>query len=328
MTGDETPLLSVRDLKMHFPVGKPLLPEMRVPMLRAVDGISFDLMPGEALGIVGESGCGKSTLGRALLNLQPATAGEIRWQGEKLPPAGSASMREMRRHMQIIFQDPLASLDPHLTIERIIGLPLRTFQPELSAADVRRQVHQMMERVGLPLSAAQLFPHQFSGGQCQRIGIARALILRPKLIICDEPTSALDVSVQARIINLLLELRRDYGLSLLFISHNLAVVRHLCDRVMVLYLGQMMEIGPADDLFANPRHPYTRSLLAAAPRIAADGTASLPDLGLQGEPPSPLDPPKGCPFITRCAQAATECNQPAPLKWAHGNQSQVACHLA
>jgi oligopeptide transport system ATP-binding protein len=301
---------------------------MRVPVVRAVDGISFDLMPGEALGIVGESGCGKSTLGRAILNLQPATAGEISWQGRKFPAIGSTEMRAMRRHMQIIFQDPLASLDPHLTVESIIGLPLRTFQPELGAAEIRRQVHQIMERVGLPLSAARLYPHQFSGGQCQRIGIARALVLRPRLIICDEPTSALDVSVQAQIINLLLELRHEYGLSLLFISHNLTVVRHLCDRVLVLYLGKVVESAPATDLFANPRHPYTRSLLAAAPRITSDGTAHLPDLGLRGEPPSPINPPRGCPFVTRCALATAQCDAPPELASKIGGKSMVACHFA
>ena len=247
-------LLSVRDLKVHFPIGKGLLTGAK-GAVKAVDGISFDLNPGETLGIVGESGCGKSTLGRAILRLTKPTDGTVVWLGKDFFALDKASLRKARRELQIIFQDPLASLDPRMTVGAIIARPLRTFHPELSRAETDARVKEAMAQVGLAPEMMRRYPHEFSGGQCQRIGIARAMILRPKLIVCDEPVSALDVSIQAQIINLLRKLQRELGLSLLFISHNLSVVRHISHRVMVLYLGKVMELAERDAFYANPMHP-------------------------------------------------------------------------
>jgi oligopeptide transport system ATP-binding protein len=253
--GMVAPLLSVRDLKVHFPLRRPPLLGGPVPAVRAIDGVSFDLAAGETLGIVGESGCGKSTLGRAVLRLVKATSGSVVWLGRDLFDLGPGALRSERRHMQIIFQDPLASLDPRMTVGQIVERPLKNFHPELSRRERRTRVLEMLGHVGLAPEHAGRYPHEFSGGQCQRIGIARAMVLRPKLIVCDEPVSALDVSIQAQIINLLMRLQREFGLSLLFISHNLSVVRHISHRVMVLYLGKVMEVAERDDLYARPLHP-------------------------------------------------------------------------
>jgi oligopeptide transport system ATP-binding protein len=259
-------LLSVRDLKVYFQVRDAKdWPWTASRTLKAVDGMSFDVVEGETLGVVGESGCGKLTLARAILNLIPATAGSIRWQGTEMAGASAARWLALRRDVQMIFQDPLASLDPRMTIAQIIAEPLRTHHPELSPAQTMERVRDMMQRVGLTQQQINRYPHEFSGGQCQRIGIARALILQPKLIICDEPVSALDVSIQAQIINLLRELQQSMGLALIFIAHDLAVVKHISHRILVMYLGHEMEVAGKHALYAQPRHPYTRALLSAIP---------------------------------------------------------------
>ena len=292
--------------------------------MRAVDDVSFDLAAGETLAIVGESGCGKSTLGRAVLRLLPAAAGRVVWLGQDLHALDAKAMRARRRDLQIVFQDPLAALDPRLTIGESIGEPLLALRPDLNAAARRARVGELLRQVGLDAAMADRYPHEFSGGQCQRIGIARALAPEPRLIVCDEPLSALDVSIQAQIVNLLRHLQRDLDLSLLFITHNLAVVRRIAHRAMVLYLGRVAEIGPTDELFAAPRHPYTAALLAAAPvpdpSIERNRTRPI----LQGDPPSPLNPPSGCVFRTRCPCADDLCaaERPVLTGGAHG----FACH--
>ncbi len=318
-------ILRVEDMKVHFPVrvgagwGGKTLP------LKAVDGVSFLLRRGETLGIVGESGCGKSTLGRAILRLIDPTAGQVAWLGEDLASLDKAAMRQKRRQMQIIFQDPLASLDPRLTIGEIIAEPLRELEPTLKRAERRARVEDAMARVGLLPQMINRYPHEFSGGQCQRIGIARAIVVRPALIICDEPVSALDVSVQAQVVNLLMDLQRDLGLSLLFISHDLSVVRHICHRVLVLYLGRVMELASSRALFDQPRHPYTKALISAVP-IPDPEVAHRPIL-LEGDLPSPLAPPSGCVFRTRCRYATDKCAQIRPaLEDVDAGGHQVSCH--
>lgn len=318
-------ILKVEDLKVYFPVragggwGAKTLP------LKAVDGVSFSLHRGETLGIVGESGCGKSTLGRAILRLIDPTAGQVVWLGEGLASLSNTAMRRKRRQMQIIFQDPLASLDPRLTIGEIIAEPLRELEPSLSRAERRVRVEDAMARVGLLPQMINRYPHEFSGGQCQRIGIARAIVVRPALIICDEPVSALDVSVQAQVVNLLMDLQRDLGLSLLFISHDLSVVRHICHRVLVLYLGRVMELASSRALFDRPRHPYTQALISAVP--IPDPEVTHRPILLEGDLPSPLAPPSGCVFRTRCRYATDKCAQTRPaLEDADAGDHQVSCH--
>ena len=300
-------LLSVRDLKVHFPIGKGLLTGAK-GAVKAVDGISFDLKPGETLGIVGESGCGKSTLGRAILRLTKPTDGTVVWLGQDFFALDKASLRKARRELQIIFQDPLASLDPRMTVGAIIARPLKTFHPELTRTQIDARVKEAMAQVGLAPEMMRRYPHEFSGGQCQRIGIARAMILRPKLIVCDEPVSALDVSIQAQIINLLRRLQRELGLSLLFISHNLSVVRHISHRVMVLYLGRVMELAERDAFYANPMHPYSKALISAIPLPDPKAERARERVVLQGDLPSALNPPKGCRFCTRCPMATDLCH--------------------
>ena len=318
-------LLSVTDLKVHFPIKGGIL-GTTFAHVRAVDGVSFDLKAGETLGIVGESGCGKSTLGRAVLRLIKTTEGRVVWAGRDLFGLGAKDLRTERRQMQIIFQDPLASLDPRMSVETIIGKPLRIFHPELSRAEVRKRVFETMNQVGLAASMANRYPHEFSGGQCQRIGIARAIILKPKLIVCDEPVSALDVSIQAQIINLLMELQRGLGVSLLFISHNLAVVRHISHRVMVLYLGKVMEIAERDDFYARPLHPYSQALISAVPIADPKLERGRPRVLLQGDIPSPINPPSGCRFRTRCPKATAICAAQEPEMRDYGNEHFAACH--
>ncbi|MFZ9709000.1 MAG: ABC transporter ATP-binding protein [Steroidobacteraceae bacterium] len=320
-----SPLLSLRGLRVSFTVGGGWW--RRARELRAVDGIDLDLAPGEALGIVGESGCGKSTLARAVLQLVPSCAGQVVWLGRPLGGLSRAELRPWRRDLQIVFQDPLASLDPRMTVLEIVAEPLGVHAPQLDAAARRTAVIDMLSRVGLPADVIGRYPHEFSGGQCQRIGIARAMILRPKLLVCDEPVSALDVSIQAQIVNLLLELKRETGMSILFVSHNLAVVRRLCERVLVLYLGKPMELAPTESLFTNPRHPYTRGLLAAVP--IPDPLIQPGRLGaaLQGELPSPLSPPSGCVFRTRCSRAEASCASEIPALELRADGARVACLL-
>jgi oligopeptide transport system ATP-binding protein len=322
------PLLSVRDLKVHFEIkGESIWPWTPARWLKAVDGVSFDIAPGETLGIVGESGCGKSTLARAMLNLIAATAGSIKWQGQELYGASPPVWQGVRKSVQMIFQDPLASLDPRMTIGQIIAEPLRTHYPAMPASEVMHKVRAMMEQVGLTEQQINRYPHEFSGGQCQRIGIARALVMEPRLVICDEPVSALDVSIQAQIINLLMELQARMGLALVFIAHDLAVVKHISQRVMVMYLGRTMELADKQAIYRNPSHPYTQALLSAIPtpdpRRERHKTLQL----LQGDLPSPINPPSGCIFRTRCPKAVPQCAGQRPELRALNPDTQAACHL-
>jgi oligopeptide transport system ATP-binding protein len=323
-----TPLLAVRDLKVHFEVGGNRLLGRKPATVRAVDGVSFDLLAGETLGLVGESGCGKSTLGRALLKLLPTRAGQIIWLGKDIAPLSEEKIRPLRRNMQIVFQDPLASLNPRMNVGEIIAEPLRIFQPQLSAAQRREKVKAVMAKVGLLPNQINRYPHEFSGGQCQRIGIARAIINEPQLIVCDEPVSALDVSIQAQIVNLLMDLQKDMGVSLVFISHNLSIVRHISHRVLVLYLGKVMELASREAIYANPLHPYTQALNSAVPVPDPDLERNRPRLVLSGDIPSPINPPSGCPFRTRCPKAQDICALEEPLLRRAGAQHLVACHFA
>ena len=291
--------------------------------------MNFELRPGETLGVVGESGCGKSTLARAVIRMVPAT-GKAIFEGDtdilKLSPK---EMLRYRADIQMIFQDPLASLNPRMQVGDIIAEPLKTHQKGLSKAEVRERVQEMMSRVGLLPNQINRYPHEFSGGQCQRIGIARALIVRPKLIICDEPVSALDVSIQAQVINLLVELQRELGLALMFIAHDLSVVKHISTRVMVLYLGRVMEIASSDTLYENPQHPYTQALLSAVPIPDPEIERSKTVLPIEGDLPSPLNPPSGCVFRTRCPRATALCaEKEPPLEPAATSDAahRVACH--
>jgi oligopeptide transport system ATP-binding protein len=318
------PLMSVRDLRVHFPLPSTLFAEKRV--VKAVDGVSFDLYPGETLGIVGESGCGKSTLGRAVLRLIPPSAGQVVWLGKDLKNTGKRDMRALRQEMQIIFQDPLAALDPRMTVGAIIAEPLDTFEPNLPKPEREARVAETMQRVGLSPALINRYAHEFSGGQCQRIGIARAMILKPKLIVCDEPVSALDVSIQAQIVNLLRRLQREENLALIFISHNLAVVRLISHRVMVLYLGKVAELAERDEIYRNPRHPYTQALLSAVPVPDPDFERSKKRISLTGDLPSPINPPSGCVFRTRCPLAIARCAEEAPGLEAVTGSHTVSCH--
>ncbi|MGC0152805.1 murein tripeptide/oligopeptide ABC transporter ATP binding protein OppF [Chromobacterium vaccinii] len=329
MSDQKQAILSVRNVKVHFQVkAGDAWPWSPKKTLKAVDGVSFDLYAGETLGVVGESGCGKSTLSRAILNLIPATDGEIVWMGKDLRKGTDKDWLAVRKDIQMIFQDPLASLNPRMTIAQIIGEPLRVHKPELSADEVMKRVKAMMRKVGLREQMINRYPHEFSGGQCQRIGIARALILEPKLVICDEPVSALDVSIQAQIINLLKELQREMGLALIFIAHDLAVVKHISDRILVMYLGREMELAEKRALYDVPSHPYTRALLSAIPvpdpKLERNKVIQI----LQGDLPSPISPPSGCVFRTRCPQAEARCAQEVPKLRRLSGETQSSCLLA
>ncbi|MDD1794936.1 murein tripeptide/oligopeptide ABC transporter ATP binding protein OppF [Enterovibrio makurazakiensis] len=306
-------LLDIKDLKVHFNIAsKSLLPWAKPAVLKAVDGVNIKLYEGETLGVVGESGCGKSTFARAVIGLVQATEGEVVWLGQDLTKLGGNDLREKRKEIQMIFQDPLASLNPRMTVGDIIAEPLKTFYPELSKDEVKAQVQAMMTRVGLLPNVINRYPHEFSGGQCQRIGIARALILKPKLVICDEPVSALDVSIQAQVVNLLKELQQEMGLSLIFIAHDLSVVKHISDRVLVMYLGNAVELAEGKSLFSDPQHPYTRALMSAVPIPDPIKERNKKIQMLEGELPSPMNPPSGCVFRTRCPQATETCAQKRP----------------
>ena len=320
------PLLTVQDLKVHFRIGGGLLSRAPVATLKAVDGVTFELRQGETLGLVGESGCGKSTLGRAILRLLPNAVGRVVWLGQDLGQLDHEAMRQKRKEMQIIFQDPLASLNPRMPIGEIIAEPLRTFQPNMPASDIKVRVQSMMKKVGLLPNQINRYPHEFSGGQCQRIGIARAMINNPKLIICDEPVSALDVSIQAQIINLLMDLQRESGMALIFISHNLAVVRHISHRIMVLYLGRVAELADRDTLYRNPLHPYTQALVSAVPIPDPEVERQRRRVVLKGDLPSPLNPPSGCTFRTRCPRATELCGREVPALESVERDHAVACH--
>ncbi|HEX4871638.1 MAG TPA: oligopeptide/dipeptide ABC transporter ATP-binding protein [Nevskiaceae bacterium] len=318
---DRSPLLVVRRLRIHFE-RRDLAWWRRPVSVKAVDGIDFNLRPGETLGIVGESGCGKSTLARALVGLQPVTSGAIEFEGRDLSRLDEKAFRPLRRQIQMIFQDPLASLDPRMTIGESIGEPLRALYPEIGKAEREARVRQWLDKVGLSAMLADRYPHEFSGGQCQRVGIARALIVQPRLLVCDEPVSALDVSVQAQILNLLADLQRELDLALLFIAHDLSVVRHLSHRVMVMYLGKVMEQAETEVLFRQPMHPYTRALMAAIPGFDPEQPPAL----LPGEPASPAQPPPGCVFVSRCPMADHPCNRSVPHLKRVASGAHAACH--
>jgi len=324
----ENPLLEIRDLKKHFPIVRGFFNKV-VGQVRAVDGISFSLYQGECLGLVGESGSGKTTVGRTILRAYDPTDGEIRFHldGEEIDivHAPENRLKELRRHMQMIFQDPYASLNPRMSIFEIISEPLLIHGVN-DRSEREGLVRRLMEQVGLNPQHLRRYPHAFSGGQRQRIGVARALALRPQLIIADEPVSALDVSVQAQILNLLQQLRRDLGLTYLFIAHDLSVIRHIADRVAVMYLGKIVEIAPVDRLFAHPSHPYTEALLAAVP--APNPQIRKAPLLLTGEVADPANPPPGCPFHTRCRYATSTCQHEVPNLRETTTGHQVSCHLS
>ena len=322
---DREPILKVRNISVDFSIPSGRMFGGR-NVLHAVKDVSFDLYQGETLGIVGESGCGKSTLGRCILQLLSPDEGQVLWLGQDLTKLPAEEMRKRRADLQIIFQDPLASLNPRMTVGEIIEDPLKALKPDMSKIERRAKVVKTMEAVGLLPEMINRYPHEFSGGQAQRIGIARALITEPKLIVCDEPVSALDVSIQAQILNLLAELKDEFGLTLIFISHNLSVVRHVSDRILVLYLGRIVELATGDEIYEDPKHPYTRALLTAVP-IPDPKLARQRNIdALKGEIPSPINPPSGCTFRTRCRFAKPFCAETRPPLEKLDNGRLVACH--
>ncbi|MFZ7304746.1 murein tripeptide/oligopeptide ABC transporter ATP binding protein OppF [Avibacterium avium] len=318
-------LLEVEDLSVHFKVqsNEGFLFKKK-QTLHAVNHVSFKLYEGETLGVVGESGCGKSTLARSIIGLVKSAGGNILWLGKDLSQQSEKQWHDTRKDIQMIFQDPLASLNPRMTIGNIIAEPLKIYFPHLSAEEVKDRVQAMMLKVGLLPNLINRYPHEFSGGQCQRIGIARALIIEPKLIICDEPVSALDVSIQAQVVNLLKSLQKEMGLSLIFIAHDLAVVKHISDRVLVMYLGNAVELGTYDKVYHETKHPYTKALMSAVPIPDPDLERGKKIQLLEGDLPSPINPPSGCVFRTRCPIADTECTLSKPRL--EGNEQHlVAC---
>lgn len=316
-------LLIVNNLKKYYPITGGVLGK-EVGVVKAVDDVSFSVKRGETLGLVGESGCGKSTTGRSLLRLIEPTAGEVIFEGKSVSSLTKEEMRKIRRDMQIVFQDPFASLNPRHNVGKILEEPLIVHSLG-SAAERKKKVHEMLEVVGLDSYHAQRYPHQFSGGQRQRIGIARALMLNPKLIVADEPVSALDVSIQSQVLNLMQDLQRNLGLTYLFIAHDLSVVRHISDRVGVMYLGRIVELTTKDNLYKNPLHPYTKALLSAVP--TPDPDIKRDRIILQGDVPSPANPPSGCTFHTRCPLVSDECRSVRPEFRDAGDGHFVACHL-
>ena len=325
MLDDNAPLVKVEDLKMHFPIFRGIL-SRRAGEVKAVDGISFEIMEGETLGLVGESGCGKSTVGRALLRLYDITEGKIEVNGHDVSTIEGEDLRDLRPEMQMIFQDPQASLNPRMTVGSIIAEPLDE-HTTLTKAEKRDKVGELMDAVGLARQFADRYPHEFSGGQRQRIGIARALALEPKFIVCDEPIAALDVSIQAQVVNLLEDLQEQLGLTYLFISHDLSMIRHLATRVAVMYLGKIVEISPRDALYDAPLHPYTEALLSAVPHPDPSQEATRERIILKGDVPSPSNPPQGCNFCTRCPKVQDICRSKDPEWRDFGNGRFAACHL-
>ncbi|MCF6264574.1 MAG: ATP-binding cassette domain-containing protein [Xanthomonadales bacterium] len=321
-------ILRVQDLQVYYPVETGTLFKRQTTMLKALNGVSFEMAPGESLGIVGESGCGKSTLARAILGLQQPTSGRVLWQSEPLHEMDATTLREKRKELQIIFQDPTASLNPRLKIGEIIAEPLHNFYPRMDKLQVEERVKGMMQLVGLLPNMLNRYPHEFSGGQCQRVGIARALILNPKLVVCDEPVSSLDVSIQAQIVNLLKNLQKKLSLSLIFIAHDLSVVKSISERVMVMYLGKVMELAPREEIYTRPRHPYTSDLMRAVPIPDPEVERNKMDIVTYGDTPSPMNPPSGCPFRTRCPWARKRCAEDVPILRRVGGEGKVACHYA
>ncbi len=323
---DGRTLVDVRGLKVHYPIRSGLLLGREVGAVKAVDGVDLEIVEGRTLGLVGESGCGKSTLGKALLRLAPVTEGSVVYDGTDVASLHGEELRRMRRHMQMVFQDPLASLNPRQSIETILTEPLRA---HAIAFDKRNRVGELLDQVGLPSSAAAKYPHEFSGGQRQRIGIARAIALEPRFVIADEPVSALDVSIQAQVLNLLEHLQQDLGLTYLVIAHDLAVVRHVSDVVAVMYLGGIVEQASSDDLYADPRHPYTKALMSAVPVPDPKVEARRERIVLAGDLPSPANPPSGCRFHTRCPfRQETRCDTERPELRIVAAGHRVACHWA
>jgi oligopeptide transport system ATP-binding protein len=318
------PILQLHDVKTYFPVDSGFLTRKQTGTVKAVDGVSLSVARGEVLGLVGESGCGKSTLARTILQLVPTTAGTVVLEGRNLMSASAAELLAARRDLQMIFQDPFASLNPRMTIFATLAEPLLV-HGLVPRREVRQRVTQLMEKVGLAPRFMEKYPHEFSGGQRQRIAIARALALEPKVIIADEPVSALDVSIQAQILNLLSKLCREMNLALIFIAHDLSVVKHISDRVAVMYLGKIVEIGPAADVIERPRHPYTRALVSAIPTPDPDIERTKKRLVLAGDPPSPLNPPAGCAFHPRCPYAQKRCAESVPPLIPAGPAHQAAC---
>ncbi|MER5863937.1 dipeptide ABC transporter ATP-binding protein [Kitasatospora sp. NPDC002040] len=307
------PILEVKDLVKHYPLSQGILFKKQIGAVKAVDGISFELMRGETLGIVGESGCGKSTLAKVLMNLERATAGQVLYKGEDISKLSGAALKAVRRNIQMVFQDPYTSLNPRMTVGDIIGEPYEIHPEVAPKGDRRKAVQDLLDVVGLNPEYINRYPHQFSGGQRQRIGIARGLALKPEVIICDEPVSALDVSVQAQVINLLEQLQSDFELSYMFIAHDLSIVRHISDRVGVMYLGKMVEIGTDEEIYEHATHPYTQALLSAVPVPDPAARANRDRIVLEGDIPSPANPPSGCRFRTRCWKAEERCSTELPL---------------
>jgi oligopeptide transport system ATP-binding protein len=326
-TPEAQPLLAVEDLQVHFPVTRGVVVRRQVGLVKAVDGVSFSLAHGETLGLVGESGCGKSTTALAILRMLEPTAGRIVFDGEDITHHDKAAMRPIRRRMQMLYQDPFGSLDPRMTVSAIIAEPLIVHGLAAGRREREDRVGELLELVGLRRDMRGRYPHEFSGGQRQRIAIARSLAMQPDLLLCDEPVSALDVSIQAQIVNVLQEVQQRLHLTYIFVAHDLAVVRHISDRIAVMYLGKIVEIATREALYARPLHPYTQALLAAVPIPDPEVEAARPQVSVTGEVPSALDPPPGCRFHTRCPHATTICRRVEPALRDLGSGSVVACHL-
>ncbi len=312
-------LFEVNHLKKYFPT------QEKSKAVKAVDDVSFQVLQGETLGVVGESGCGKSTTGRLVLRLQEPTEGQILYRGQDITKLSRRAMRPLRSKMQIVFQDPYASLDPRMTVYQIVSEPLKVHHPGMSRDEMNRRVCELIDAVGLRREHMWRYPHEFSGGQRQRVGIARAIALNPEFIVCDEPVSALDVSIQAQVINLMQDLKKEFNLTYLFISHDLRIIKHICDRVMVMYLGNIMELGHKDAVYEKRRHPYTQALLSAIPNLKTRGSGQR--IILTGDLPSPVNPPSGCPFHPRCSYCMDICKQEKPALRTLSDGTQVACHL-
>jgi oligopeptide transport system ATP-binding protein len=322
-------ILEVRDLVKYYPVTRGIVFKKTIGHVQAVDGVSFDLHKGETLGVVGESGCGKSTLARVLMHLEKPTGGGVTFNGQDIYKLSASGLRRLRRNIQLVMQDPYTSLNPRMTVGDLVGEPFEIHTEVAPKGSRRQKVQELLDVVGLNPEHINRYPHQFSGGQRQRIGIARALALRPEIIVCDEPVSALDVSIQAQVMNLLEELQNEFGLSYIFIAHDLSVVRHLADRVAVMYLGKIVEIGTEDEIYERPTHPYTQALLSAVPVPDPNSRRNKAIIRLTGDVPSPTNPPSGCRFRTRCWKAQEICAREVPaLEVRSGSDHPSACHFA